>query len=128
MERVTRRGERLPSEADAFDKPADAGADAEPCTAVGQLVERGELHRDQRRMMAVHIDYAEADPQTPGQQRAGRSRRQHTALQRVFRKPQRCETVGLGGLGKVDARPWIKPAVQPQADFRQFLHRVVLWA
>ena len=122
VERIANRGEGLPGEAHLLDQPSDSRADAQHRAAFCQFVESGELHRDQSRMMAVHIDDAEADAQPAGHPGASRGRRHDAALKRVFREPYRGEAIRLGDIRQLDALPRVKPAMQPQPDGRQLRH------
>ena len=81
------RERAIGAHAEALGCPRDAGTDREPRAALRQFVERADLHRHQRGMPVVGIEYADADADPARRRRARRRRRQHAAIERVLGEP-----------------------------------------
>src|SRR5215510_12202560 len=91
-----------------------------------QFVERTDVHGDQRRVTAVGIEDARANPNPAGRDRTSGGGRQDAAVKWVLRKGNAVEAGRFRGLRLGDTLPWRHAAMQPDAQLWQTLQGFVL--
>ena len=122
-DRIAHRRERtIGMQAHALGCRRDARADAQARPTPRELVERADLHGDQRGMPVVGIEHADADAHLAGRRRARRRRRQRASIEWVLGEPCASKAVRLRGLGEIDAAARVDAAVQTDAELGQIEH------
>ncbi len=102
LDRLADRGGRLLAHDAELGEARDAGADAQDGALVGDLVERGDRHRRQRRMAREGIGDAGAELHPRGMLGEDRQGRIDLAVETLVGHPERVVAVGLGKLGALD--------------------------